>query len=126
MPKRSLILLVIAGVVLALATFVAIRPTTLFDVNGTALSASVEDSINGHSSEPQVAVDRCSPQASGDWSCTGDLDPGSNALFAVRIHSDERGCWTGEALLRQVFGKSHRGAGDLHGCIRLWDYTGIS
>jgi hypothetical protein len=126
MPKRSLILLVIAGVVLAFATFVAIRPTTLFDVNGTALSASVEDAINGHSSEPHVAVERCSPKSSGDWKCIGDRDPGSGAFFAISIHSDDSGCWRGMALLRQVFGKSHRGAGDLHGCIRLWDYTGIS
>jgi hypothetical protein len=125
MPRRTLILLVAACAVIGFAVFVALRPTVLFGVNGTALSASVQRSINAHSSESPVAVDRCSSHGSGEWTCTGDLDPGSNALFGVRIQYDGR-CWTGEALLRQVFGRSHRGAGDLRGCIRPWDYSGIA
>jgi hypothetical protein len=126
MSRRAGIWIAVACLVIGLTVFVTIRPTTLFDVNGTALSTSVERVINGHSAELDVAVDRCSSRGSGDWVCPVEMDPGSGASGLLTIHSDERGCWSGERLLAQVFGKSHRSAGDLTGCIRLWDYSGIA
>jgi hypothetical protein len=106
---------VFAVVAIVGALLVALNPTWVYDVNGTALGSSLAHSTDGSGG-------RCTPMRSDDrWSCGVEVDPGSGIANSYRLTSDDDGCWTARRIsARRDQSRDYR---ELSGCAEFLDYA---
>jgi hypothetical protein len=106
---------VFAVVAIVGALVVALNPTSVYDVNGSALGSSLSHATDGSGG-------RCAPMRSDDrWSCGVEADPGSGIANGYRLKSDDEGCWTATRIPARRDQSRH--PRELSGCADFLDYA---